>query len=206
MESKYSINEDNNIKEDISDNSYESIKDEISDTSENQEGSFIGELNVEEIKNLEYELYSNKEAPLLETDNYLAEPVDTKYKNITPLQLLHEILDDYFPKIEEYSKIYANKKYNTDFTININDFYSYILVYLYLSIYNLPEVEMIWNKNPLFQTIIPVVISRDKYRNINKFFYISKYNGISTPIINENNKTDKIDEFISYITKKWKST
>ena len=136
MESKQSINEDNNIKEDISDKSYESIKDEISDTSENQEGSFIGELNelnIEEIKNLEYELYSNKEAPLLETDNYLAEPVDTKYKNITPLQLLHEILDDYFHKIEEYSKIYSNKKYNTDFTININDFYSYILVYLYLS-------------------------------------------------------------------------
>ena len=39
-----------------------------------------------------------------------------------------------------------------------------------------------------------------------KIFYISKYNGISTPFINENNKTDKIDEFISYITKKWKST
>ena len=51
-----------------------------------------------------------------------------------------------------------------------------------------------------------MAISRDKYRNINKFFYISKYNGILTPFINENNKTDKIDEFISYITKKWKST
>ena len=60
---------------------------------------------------------------------------------------------------------------------------------------------MIWNKNPLFQTIIPVVISRDKYPNINKYFYIGKYNGISTPFINKNNRADKIDEFISYIIK-----
>ena len=67
-------------------------------------------MNVEEIKNLEYELSSNKEAPLIEIDTYLAEPVDTKYKNITQFQLLHEILDDYFPKIEEYSKIYVNKR------------------------------------------------------------------------------------------------
>ncbi len=57
-------------------------------------------MNVEEIKDLENELDSNKETPLLESNNYLSEQTDNKYINITALQLLHQILDDYFPKIE----------------------------------------------------------------------------------------------------------
>lgn len=91
------------------------------------------DLFIEEIQNLEYDLYSNKEAPLLESKNYLAEPINNKYKNMIPFQLFHEVLDDYFPKEEDILE-YRQKKYNTDFTISIKDFYSYMLVYLYLSI------------------------------------------------------------------------
>ena len=64
---------------------------------------------------------------------------------------------------------------------------------------------MLWKKTKLFQTIIPQIYSKRSYKTINKYFYISSYSDLKTPNINQNDNTEKINELLLYINKKWKS-
>ena len=97
------------------------------------------------------------------------------------------------------------KRYGKNIKIHKDDIYKYIFIYIYLSVYNLHEIDMLWKKTKFFQTIIPQIISKRSYKTINKYFYISSYSDLITPNINQNNKTEKIDELLLYINKKWKS-
>ena len=80
-----------------------------------------------------------------------------------------------------------------------------IYINIYLSVYNLHEIDILWKKTKLFQKIITQIISKRSYKTINKYFYISSYTDLIIPNINQNNKTEKIDELLLYINKKWKS-
>ena len=58
--------------------------------------------------------------------------------------------------------------------------------------YNFHEIEELWKNNNLIKTNIPNINSRNKYRDINKYFYIYHDCSIIIPNINKDNKTDKI--------------
>ena len=76
-------------------------------------------------------------------------------------------------------------------------------MYIFLSAYNFHEIEELWENNNLIKTNIPNIISRNKYREINKYFYIYHNCSILTPDINKDNKTDKINEHINHVNAKW---
>ena len=69
-----------------------------------------------------------------------------------------------------------------------------IYLYIYLSVYNLHEIDTLWKKTKLFQTIIPQTLSKRSYKTINKYPHTSSYSDLITPNINQNNKTEKINE------------
>ena len=77
-------------------------------------------------------------------------------------------------------------------------------MYIFLSVYNFHEIEELWENNNMIIINISNIISRNKYREINKYFYI--YHNCSTvpPDINKDHKTDKINELINHVKAKWK--
>ena len=65
---------------------------------------------------------------------------------------------------------------------------------------------MLWEENDSVATIIPSLISRKRYREINKYISISKNYHIYTKnnFSNNENKLSKINEFVEYMNNKWK--
>ena len=110
----------------------------------------------------------------------------------------------FLPKIIEFTKDFVYKRYKKDIILSDEGIYKYLFVYQYLSIYDTIEIKLWWEKSFLFKSIVPKVISKNKYYFINKFIYISKYFPIKTPLVNINNKTEKIDKSIHYFNSQWK--
>ena len=126
---------------------------------------------------------------------------------MSPLELFMLMFDEYITKIAEYIKLFAYNRYNSN-NVNINkeEIFIYLYIYIFLSVYKYPELEMIWEENDYITTIIPSLLSRKRFREINKYISISKNFDIYTKnnFSNKDNKLLKINEFIEYINKKWK--
>ena len=71
--------------------------------------------------------------------------------------------------------------------------------------YKYPEIELLWENNPLINHTIPKIIIRSRYRQINKYIYISNNPFIYTKNIYDNNKSQKINFLIDYFKNKWKN-
>ena len=76
---------------------------------------------------------------------------------------------------------------------------------LFLSVYNFHSIDELWENNSLIQTIVTQIISKNMYWKISKVFYISQYSELVTPHISSNNKSEKIDEIISYFNRNGKN-
>ena len=104
--------------------------------------------------------------------------------------MLSYFFDDYFEYTIKFSSIFAEKRYKTRVIFSKEDFYKYIFFYLYVSIYNFPKIDMLWEKSILISSIIPNIITKGEYKNINKYFYISTFSDLINPMINKNNKIE----------------
>ena len=148
------------------------------------------------------EYYSFKESPIFDFENYLSNEVENIYLKMSPLELFMLMFDEYITKIVEYTKLFAYNRYNSN-NVNINkeEIYIYLYIYIFLSVYKYPELEMIWEENDSITTIIPSLLSRKRFREINKYISISKNFDIYTKnnFSNNDNKLLKINEFIEYM-------
>jgi hypothetical protein len=85
--------------------------------------------------------------------------------------------------------------------ITPEDIFNYICIMIYLSIIRVPEMEMLWEKNNYFSSIIPNVMTKSKFHSISKFFHISE--NIDENLL-KNNKIQKIEYIVNYLNQKWK--
>ena len=151
--------------------------------------------------------YSFKESPVIDFENYLSKDIENIYLKMSPLELFMFMFDEYIIKIVEYSKLFASHRYNSNnLGINKDDIYIYFYIYIFLSVYKYSELEMLWEENDSVATIIPSLISRKRYREINKYISISKNYHIYTKnnFSNNEKKLSKINEFVEYMNNKWK--
>ena len=95
---------------------------------------------------------------------------------MTPFDLFMFFYNEYSEIIANFTNenMQKNKNYSIN-SITKDDMIKYIFIFIYLSIYDFPEIEMLWEKSKFFKSIIPNIISKNKYITINKFFSISKY-------------------------------
>lgn len=182
---------------------------EISDepleiNSENDEKQILDFTNLEVNKIDKEELYTPEEAPEIKYENYLSEPIREEFLSKTPFQLFEYVFDDFVKTIIEYSEKFAEKRLQLEIELDKDDIYKYLFVNLFLSVYNFHSIDELWENNSLIQTIVPQIISKNMYWKISKVFYISQYSELVTPHIPSNNKSEKIDEMISYFNRKWK--
>ena len=168
----------------------EEINEEISEEEE--------EISIENIHIQKWfcpEKYNTiNEAEFIEISNILSEPINEIYLKMGPLELFLEVIDEFIEKIAFYTNEYLYKRYNEKSNYSKENIIRYLYVYLFLSVYNLPEIDTIWENSNLFSTSVSQIISKNHFKKINKVFSISKYNDqIKTPNINNNNKFEKID-------------
>ena len=98
--------------------------------------------------------------------------IDKFFSKMTLIQLFDYMFSDFIEYIFKCSINFANKRYWKEIIFTNDDIYKYLYVYIYLSVYNFYEIEDVWESNNLIKTNIPNIISRKKYRVINKYFYI----------------------------------
>ena len=149
---------------------------------------------------------SFEEAKEIEFINYLAFEVEEKFQKMSPIELFFFTFEKLFENIAIFSNNYAQKRhkcYNSN--IAKNGIIIYIYIYIFLSVYKYPEIESLWENNPLINNTIPNIITRGRYRQINKYIYISDNPFIYTKNIYDNNKSQKINFLIDYFNNKWKS-
>lgn len=144
-----------------------------------------------------------EEAPLIEFKNPLMKDIDEKFKNMSPLQLFHYTLDDFIDKMAEYSEDYARLKIKEEVEVTKLDIFKYLFCFMYLSVFKVPEVDMLWKRSELYKTIIPQILSKHRYRKLNQVFHISKYNEDHEHHSMKDSRIEKIKEFIDYLNKKW---
>ena len=125
------------------------------------------------------------------------------------IEIFFYFYDEFLEKTLEFSKEFAKNRYGVvNYKFTKIDLYKYIFVHLYLSLYNVPEIKMLWEKDIMFSSIVPRIISKKNYEKINKYLYISKYSDIFTSDLKKENIveiTQKLDFLVSYYDNKWKA-
>lgn len=139
-------------------------------------------------------------AKLFKIENKLMYPLDDKFAKMTPYELFLFFFSDLCKEIASYSTKFALEN-NRKETFEEKDILLYLLVYIYLSVYNLPEIGMLWENSILFKSVIPGIISKCKYTTVNQFFTLS-----SLTKKEESEKAEKILHIIDYLNKKWKES
>ena len=104
-------------------------------------------------------------------------------KNSSPLQLFEYVFVDFINIVILYREKYAEKRLQLEIELDKDDIYKYLFVDLFLSIYNFHSIDELWEQTPLIQTIVPKIISKNKYWKICKVFYISKYSELLLMLI-----------------------
>lgn len=150
------------------------------------------------------EFVSKKDAKSFLIDNILMQPFQDKFAKMTPFELYKYFFFDLCKEIAKYTNIFIveenkDKKIDKDLKVTESDILLYLFIYIYLSVYNLPEIGMLWEKSILFKSIIPNIISKNKYNHINKYFTISYITKEDKP-----EKAEKILPIINYLNTKWK--
>ena len=126
--------------------------------------------------------------------------INEKFLKMTPYELFLFHYNDLITKFVEYSNKNAEINHNwTACNITKDDIIKYIFCYIYLSIYDLPEIEMLWETSNFFKSIIPNIIKKARYSTINKYFSISSNNNL----IKANNKQEYLSELILTLNQKW---
>ena len=148
------------------------------------------------------EFDTEETAQFIELKNILMSELDEKFIKMTPYELFLFHYDELFNNFMNYSNKYAELKYKwTACNITKDDIIKYIFCYIYLSIYDLPEIEMLWENSKFFKCIIPNIIKKSRYSTINKYFFISKN-------FNEDKKSklETLSELIDTLNQKWKES
>ena len=142
---------------------------------------------------------SYEKAKFFKIENELMNLFLDEFAKKTPFELFLFFFGDICKQISEYTNKYILENNETDLNFDANDILLYLFVYIYLSVYNLPEIWMLWENSIFFKSIIPRILSKNKYNLINKYFTISNLTKLE-----ESQKSEKILPIINYLNIKWK--
>ncbi len=157
------------------------------------------DIIIEELPIPEFTTEENSE--FIEVNNIFMNEINEKFLKMTPYELFLFHYNELITKFVEYSNKNAEINHNwTACNITKDDIIKYIFCYIYLSIYDLPEIEMLWETSSFFKSIIPNIIKKARYSTINKYFSISSNNNL----IKANNKQEYLSELILTLNQKWK--
>jgi len=178
---------------------------EDEDGNENGEIKEINGIRYDQIKIEEEEVPkwdTEEEANTIEPKNSLTKEVPDKFLKMTPFELFLFYFDDLAEKFASYSNKYALDKYQwLGCNISKHEILKYMFIYIYLSICDLPVIEMLWENSKFFKSIVPSILSKKRYITINKYFSTSE---IFTE--DRKSKSQKVNELIECLNKKWKET
>jgi len=142
---------------------------------------------------------NNLEPPIFDKLEYPLEgpektPFDLFIKFITP-----EIITMITENSNNYLYRKSKRKHNkiTEF-----EMMNFILIYIYFSVYILPEKRMYWKSSNLFSFYIPRIMSYNRFILINKYFHLSKESDLDY-----NSNPDRlilIKDFLDSINKNFK--
>lgn len=201
---------DKGIENDINDNSSETsdspdieiMEDEIEKYEQDD-----NQYNMDNYRIFEENISNNKfdtVYELISFENYLAEEIKDEILKYSPIELFLYFLDKFAESAANFSNKFAYKRYSENIKFSKGDILQYLLIYIFLSIYNYLEIFIVWENNSIIKNQISQIIPKNKYIKINNYYYISDYSDNITPDINLNNKTEKINFVIEYFNKKWK--
>lgn len=148
-----------------------------------------------------------KDIKMLEFKNPLSSPLKEEFARMTPLELFMYVIDEFSDETAKLTKEYANFAFGDNATpISRTDIELYIFVFIFLSVYQLPEYGMLWEDSKCMHNVIPRLITKAGFKRINKYFCIFQNNDETykeNQKVNPLKKTDKIDRTISYYNSKW---
>ena len=127
------------------------------------------------------ELASAEELPFLKCEkiyfqNSLIKEIDEKIFQMTPIEIFFYFYNEFLDKILEFSKGFERNIYGViNYKFTKMDLYKYIFIHIYISLYNVPEIKMLWDKDIMFLSIVLRIITKKNYEKINKYFFMSKY-------------------------------
>ena len=156
------------------------------------------QIKLEELPIPEFATEENAE--FIELKNSFMNELDEKFLKMTPYELFLFHYDELINSFVVYSNKYAEINYKwTVCNIERDDIIKYIFCYIYLSIYDLPEIEMLWETSKFFKSIIPSIIKKSRYCTLNKYFFISK-----KLKEDKKNKSETLSELLETLNSKWK--
>ena len=124
---------------------------------------------------------SAEELPFLKCEkiyfqNSLIKEIDEKIFQMTPIEIFFYFNDEFLDKILEFSKGFERNIYGViNYKFTKMDLYKYIFIHIYISLYNVPEIKVLWDKDIMFLSIVLRIITKKNYEKINKYFFMSKY-------------------------------
>ena len=146
------------------------------------------------------ELSTEENAEFIELKNTFMNELDDKFLKMSPYELFLFHYEELINNFVTYSNKYAEINYKwTACNIEKDDIIKYIFCYIYLSIYDLPEIEMLWESSKFFKSIIPSIIKKSRYSTLNKYFFISK-----NFKEDKKNKSETLSELLEALNFKWK--
>ena len=167
--------------------------------------------NLYDASNVEFEDEIIKQDPIhlpsIEENNCVPEALAHK----SPLELFQLMFtEELFQMITDTTNQYMNRNIKggkgRQKIFTREEMENFIYIYIFSSVVNLPEMEMLWSDSRYYSTIIPKVMNYNKFKRINKFLHLSDSNEEpigDTPIVSPNNKTHKFNDFLKYLNNKW---
>ena len=127
-------------------------------------------------------------------------PINELFMKMTPIQLFEYLFNDFIEYICKCSENCTNKRYGIKINFTKDNIYKYLYVYIFLSGYNYHEIEELWEKKNLIKTNCPNIISRNKHREINKYFILKL---VFKQYLKDKNKCFGLKFFTKNSSDKW---
>ena len=133
--------------------------------------------------------------------------VDNSLASLSPIEIFQLFFtEDLFEFLTNETNNYSiSKPHHKSRNITIDEMKNFIYIYIFSSVLNLPEMKMLWNKDEYYTTIIPKIMSSNRFFHINSNFHIQSTSlsdgNLKDSQINE--KTQKFKQVLDYLNEKW---
>ena len=116
-----------------------------------------------------------------------------------------ESLFDTIAKMTENYAHKSNDKEGINFHVTSQEIKLFLCIYIYSSVVKTPDLFMLWKQSKYLSTIIPKLITRYKFRLINKFLHISDYEENERVYeVDPLNRIKKFRFFLEHCNNVWK--
>lgn len=116
-----------------------------------------------------------------------------------------ESLFDTIAKMTENYAHKSNDKEGINFHVSSQEIKLFLCIYIYSSVVKTPDLFMLWKQSKYLSTIIPKLITRYKFRLINKFLHISDYEENERVYeVDPLNRIKKFSFFLNHCNNVWK--